>query len=146
MAKLPLLRREITLDEALGDDDNILARLDYPSKQSDFWTYLHNCKPEIEAVVSFHLGVTSCQVADEGTWLFGSHNVCIPVEIKTPMEHRVLVRVPLPFKLGEAENPGNVEEKLRSEVAAYIWIQENCPDVPIPTLFGFGFPDGQSVR
>lgn len=42
-------------------------------------------------------------------------------------------------------NPGNVDEELRFEVATYIWIHENCPTVPIPTLYGFGFPDGQTV-
>ncbi|KAH8710096.1 hypothetical protein GQ44DRAFT_626978, partial [Phaeosphaeriaceae sp. PMI808] len=38
----------------------------------------------------------------------------------------------------------NAEEKLRCEVAAYIWIESNCPDIPIPCLRGFGFRNGQS--
>ena len=42
-------------------------------------------------------------------------------------------------------NPGNVDEELRFEVATYIWIHEIYPTVPIPTLYGFGFPDGQTV-
>ncbi|KAL4954293.1 hypothetical protein BDW69DRAFT_205332 [Aspergillus filifer] len=37
-------------------------------------------------------------------------------------------RVPLPYKCGERYYPGNCEEKLRSEAATYIWINENCPD------------------
>ncbi|KAK0103267.1 hypothetical protein ONS95_005300 [Cadophora gregata] len=41
-------------------------------------------------------------------------------------------------------SPGNADEKLRCEVASYLWIQENCPDVSIPYLFGFGFPNGQT--
>lgn len=145
MATLPLLRREIILEDALEDDDNILARLKYPAKQRAFWTYLQDNKHEIEAVVSFHLRVNSCQVANEETWLFGSYNVCIPVDVNLPSHSRVLIRIPLPFKLGEEEYPGNVDEKLRCEIATYLWIQENCPDVPIPTLFGCGFPDGHTV-
>jgi hypothetical protein len=74
------------------------------------------------------------------------YNVCIPVYISPPSDARVLVRIPLPYKVREAKYPGNVDEKLRCEVASYIWIQENCPDVPIPRLFGCGFPDGHTVR
>ncbi|KLJ05504.1 hypothetical protein EMPG_11019 [Blastomyces silverae] len=57
-------------------------------------------------------------------WPYGSFNVCIPI--------------------GEEAFPGNAEEKVRSEAATYIWIHENCPDVPIPNLRGFGVPDGLS--
>ncbi|KAL1971002.1 hypothetical protein VTN77DRAFT_2836 [Rasamsonia byssochlamydoides] len=149
MERLPLLRgRSITLEDALEDDDNILARLDYPKKQASFWSHLSARKTEIEAVVWFHLGVEHCRVSEEDSWLFGSYNVCIPVYINRSSAcdaRTVLVRIPLPFKVGEAEHPGNVDEKLRCEVATYIWMQENCPDVPIPSLFGFGFPDGQTV-
>jgi hypothetical protein len=41
--------------------------------------------------------------------------------------------------------PGNVDEKLRTEAATYIWLQSNCPNIPVPRLFGFGFPGTQSV-
>ncbi|PYH92100.1 hypothetical protein BO71DRAFT_411241 [Aspergillus ellipticus CBS 707.79] len=145
IATLPLLRgNSISLEEALGEDDNILHRLDYPQQQKDFWSHLSSHKGDIEAVVAFHLSVEHCQVADEANWLFGSYNVCIPVDVGGQPEKRVLVRIPLPFKIGEANNPGNVDEKLRSEVATYIWIHENCPTVPIPILYGFAFSDGQT--
>jgi hypothetical protein len=148
--KLPLLRGDsVTLQEALEDDDNILARLDYPGRQKSFWSYLSAHKSGIEAAVSFHLGVSRCRVSEEDSWLFGSYNVCIPVSIDDDPSFgvpAVLVRIPLPYKVGEVESPGNAEEKLRCEVATYIWIRENCPDVPIPSLFGFGFPDGRAVR
>lgn len=58
---------------------------------------------------------------------------------------RVLIRFPLPYKLGESQCPGNVEEKLRCEAATFVWIKKNCPDIPIPGLWGFGFPSGQVV-
>lgn len=144
---LPLLRGNSTsLEDALTDDDNILHRLEYPQKMNELWSHFLSHKNDIEELVSFHLGVEHCQVADENDWLFGSYNACIPVYINLPSKERVLVRIPLPFKVGELNNPGNVEEKLRCEVATYIWIHENCPTVPIPSLHGFAFPDGQTVR
>ncbi|KAI1504954.1 hypothetical protein F5X99DRAFT_331996 [Biscogniauxia marginata] len=78
-------------------------------------------------------------------WKAGSFNVVIPVLIQAKGRtgnERVYVRFPLPYKVGEAEYPGNVEEKLRTEIATYIWLQKHCPDVPIPILHGFGLPDG----
>ncbi|OAL25414.1 hypothetical protein AYO20_10448 [Fonsecaea nubica] len=75
----------------------------------------------------------------------GFRNVCIPVYFSpASKKDDVYVRIPLPYKVGERNSPGNVEEKLRCEVASYIWIQQNCPDIPIPALYGFGFPDGQT--
>ncbi|KAJ9240097.1 hypothetical protein DTO166G5_1962 [Paecilomyces variotii] len=142
---LPLLNGRITLDRALNDDDNILAQIGYPRQRQEFFSYLSARKAEIEAIVSFHLGAKKCRVSDVQTWLSGSYNVCIPVYISPPSKVRsVLVRIPLPYKVGEAKFPGNVDEKLRCEVASYLWIQENCPDVSIPYLFGFGFPNGQT--
>ena len=134
------------LDRALSNDDNVLAQIECKRQKKDFWSFLHDHKAEIEAVVSFHLRLETCQVGDVDTWISGSYNVCIPVYISPPFDARVLVRIPLPYKVGEAKYPGNVDEKLRCEVASYIWIQENCPDVPIPRLFGCGFPDGHTVR
>lgn len=143
---LPLLRRNITLDEALTDDDNLLPQLEYPRQRREFFDYLSIHKAEIESIVSFHLSVKHCRAGDVQTWLSGSYNVCIPVYIDPPSKVRsVFVRIPLPYKVGETEFPGNAEEKLRCEVASYLWIQENCPDVSIPFLFGFGFPNGQTV-
>ena len=81
-------------------------------------------------------------------WTCGYFNVCISIYadgwIAFPGK-RVLIRIPLPYKLGEANNPGNVEEKLRCEAAAFIWIKEQCPKIPIAYLCGFGFPSSQCV-
>lgn len=147
LSTLPLLNGRIALDRALENDDNILAQLGYPRQRQEFVSFLSAHKAEIEAIVSFHLCVKKCRASDVQTWLTGSYNVCIPVYISPPSSVRsVLVRIPLPYKVGEAQRPGNVDGKLRCEVASYLWIQEHCPDVPIPHLFGFGFPNGQSVR
>ena len=51
----------------------------------------------------------------------------------------------MPYKLAEAQNPGSVNKKMGSEVGAYIWVQEKCPDIRIPYLYGFGFSDHPHV-
>lgn len=83
----------------------------------------------------------------ELVWLHGSFNVCIPVRVHVGESKsiKLALRVPLPYKVGEEHFPGNAEEKVRSEAATYIWIGENCPDIPIARLCGFGLAGGLSV-
>ncbi len=143
---IPLLRGRVTLSTVLSEDDNMAVQIRYPQQREEFLNYLSTFKAEIEALVLFHLRLKNCRVGERGSWISGSYNVCIPVYISPPSDACVLVRIPLPYKIGEANFPGNVDEKLRCEAASYIWMQENCPNVKIPVLFGFGFPDGQTVR
>ena len=154
MAKsLPLLLgREITLDAALGSVDDMLLELSYPSKQAAFYSHLRKQQSGIEALVSFHLGLSGlkerCRLSETRGWMCGYYNVCIPVYVDRWVNFpgkRALIRIPLPYKLGEENCPGNVEEKLRCEAATFIWIREQCPEVPIPYLWGFGFSTGQCV-
>ncbi|KAK0101945.1 hypothetical protein ONS95_001246 [Cadophora gregata] len=146
---LPLLHGEMTVESALDDDDNMLQALAYPQKRFDFFVYLWKHRSEIEDIVSDHLGLNGrglCQIGEVKDWMAGSFNVCIPVHVHGAKvrSKRVIIRFPLPYKVGELQHPGNAEEKIRSEAATFIWIQENCPGVPIPHLWGFGLPDGQS--
>ncbi|EFE36070.1 uncharacterized protein ARB_05007 [Trichophyton benhamiae CBS 112371] len=147
---LPLLRGKITLEDALVQEEDMLIRLSLVDKRFDFFLWIVQHKKEIQELVSFQLGLSSpeqCRVGDVREWLHGSFNVCVPIYVKkgvTPTEKRLLIRFPLPYKIGEANYPGNADEKLRCEVATYVWMQENCPDVPIPKLWGFGFVDGQT--
>ncbi|KAL9028672.1 MAG: hypothetical protein Q9196_002998 [Gyalolechia fulgens] len=139
------LRGEITLDEALEEEQDMLRRLTYWDKRIYFLDYLLDHSVDIEAVVSYHLdlkGKGSCYLAPLDDWIHGSFNMCLPVYVrdrKTRPEKRVMIRFPLPYKIGEDASPGNAEEKLRCEAATYIWIREHCPDVPIPQLWGFAF-------
>lgn len=147
---LPLLKKSITLNEALKEDANILQELSYPEKRLDFFFYLFQDRAEIETIVASHLGVTKdfCKVAaDFKEWVHGSFNACIPVYIDSSAKtvKKVFIRFPSPYKVGELEYPGNAVEKLRSEAATYIWMQNNYPSIPIPCLRGFGFPGGQTV-
>lgn len=140
---LPLLRGQVDLEKALADDDNVLAQLRYPEQKKQFWSSLAARKADIEEMVRYQLGVEWCHLCVMEIWRSGSFNVVIPVLLR----HRrtVYLRFPLPYRIGEAEAPGNVEEKLRTEIATYLWLEEHCPDVPIPTLHAFGLPDGLTV-
>lgn len=69
-------------------------------------------------------------------------HLCLPIHVKNRKNHsekRVIIRFPLPYKVGEEFFPGNAEEKLRCEAATYIWIQESCPNIPIPHLLDLHF-------
>jgi len=133
------------------DDDDVLHELSYPQKRREFYFHLLEHRQDIKHLVSFHLGVTreTCKAAkDFREWVQGSFNACIPIYIDDAARIRikkVFSRFPLPYKVGESQYPGNADEKLRCEAATYIWIQNSCPDIPIPCLRGFGFPYSQSV-
>lgn len=49
-------------------------------------------------------------------------------------------------KLAEAVTPGSSDEKMGCEVGTYAWMQERCPEIRIPHLYGFGFSDRRHVR
>lgn len=148
---LPLLQGTTTLAEALDGEENMLIRLGYPSQRDEFFLWILQHHKDFEATVSFHLSLAveeTCRLGNTEEWKHGSFNVCIPVYIenwKRLQKRRVLLRIPLPYKVGESSYPGNADEKLRTEAATFIWIQDNFPDVPVPQLLGFGFPGGQSV-
>ena len=151
-ATLPLLHGKITLVEALDEEDNVLFPLAYSRQREDFLFWIYEHREDFKALVSLHLGLANsetCRLGEFKEWKHGSFNVCIPIYIdnwrKHPGKRRVMLRLPLPYKVGESPCPGNADEKLRAEAAAFIWIRDNCPGIPIPFLWGFGFPCGQSV-
>lgn len=150
---LPLLRGRTSLAEALEEEENMVIRLSYPNKRFDFFLWVLQHREDYQAIISYHLSLAAdepCRLSEVGEWKHGSFNVCIPIYIDNlkrskHTSKKVLLRIPLPYKVGESLYPGNADEKLRTEAATFIWINDNCPDVPIPRLWGFGFPGGQSV-
>lgn len=149
---LPLLRGRISLQDALTEDEDIIQRLSYPAKRLDFWLHHFRSRSQIAQVVSRHLNIPPSDFRLEGVeeWIHGSFNACIPITILESTRHprlppRTIIRFPLPYRIGETINPGNVDEKLRCEAATYVWLQRNCPSIPVPRLLGFGFPGVQSV-
>jgi hypothetical protein len=147
-----LLRDEITYAVAQEQDTNILHELGYRDQKIRFFTHLYRNRELIKNLVARHLGLTSaetCHLADVEDWIDGSFNVCIRVDIDSRdrvSAKQLMIRFPLPYKIGENTHPGNADEKVRCEAGIYVWLQENCPDVPIPQLYGFGLSNGQSVR
>ncbi|PGH01876.1 hypothetical protein AJ80_08948 [Polytolypa hystricis UAMH7299] len=156
-----LLTKFVTLSTAKDEEEDMRVVLQYAEKRAGFVDGL-NCRwEEIQQLVAFHCGLANPGLVQmpeifdglKVVWLHGSFNLCIPVCINSAgLDHsgRLLpsklgFRVPLPYKLGEDAFPRNAEEKVRSEAATYIWIDKNCPDVPIPVLRGFGVPGGLSV-
>lgn len=148
---LPLLGGTTTLESALEQEEDMLLALDYPERRIDFFVSLYSKRGEIENIASYHLGLCpsdTCRLGNVNEWVHGSFNVCIPLYVNKrnkQREERALIRFPLPYKVGEFKYPGNVDEKLRCEAATFIWIQEHCPEIPIPRLWGFGLVGGQSV-
>ena len=148
---LPLLRGTTSIQSALEQEDDMLLELDYPEQRIDFFVSLYSKRAFIVDIVSYHLGLApsdTCWLGDVNEWIHGSFNVCIPLYVRKLNQHPekcALIRFPLPYKVGESKNPGNVDEKIRCEAATFIWMQEHCPEIPIPQLYGFGLVGGQSV-
>ncbi|OAX81433.1 hypothetical protein ACJ72_04226 [Emergomyces africanus] len=142
-----LMKREITYSAAAKDPFDMLHALSYYPQTVRFFTHLRKNLALIQEITAHHLGASpeACHVCPEvKDWRWGSFNVCIPITITTTQK-RVLIRFPIPHCVGEAFWPGNADEKLRCEAGTYAWLQENCPSVPIPKLFGFALSTGQSL-
>ena len=98
----------------------------------------------IEAIAAHHPGridLSTCVVQDTVTWTKGQFNTCILVHVRESdgSVSKKIFRCPLAHKVGERFSPGAVDEKMRAEAGAYAWIEEHCPEIPVPKLHGFGF-------
>lgn len=141
---LPLLREEITYEEARQRETNTLHQLTYPKAQLEFYNFVYRRQTLIQKRVAHHLGLPSpsvCHVAAPKDWMQGSFNLCVPVTVGP--SKRVLIRFPLPYRIGDKICPGNGDEKVRCEAGTYAWMQQECPGVPIPHLYGFALSTGQ---
>ncbi|KMU75971.1 hypothetical protein CISG_05456 [Coccidioides immitis RMSCC 3703] len=125
-----LLNQLITLSAAQAEEEDMRVVLQYAQKRSKFYGQFYRRREEIQQLVAFHCGLT-----DPSSNLYDHME---PLTCAFPYASTVLD----PMMLEDRYHPRNVEEKVRSEAATYIWIGENCPDVPIPALRGFGLPGG----
>lgn len=126
----------------------MLLKLTYVGERNKFFSLIDQHRQDVEKIVAYHLSLGSpkrCHVAGAEHWIHGSFNVCIPVRVDG-QQRRVMVRLPLPYRVGERVCPGNADEKVRCEAGAYAWLQQNCPSVPIPFLHGFGLSNTLHVR
>ena len=138
-----------TYESASKEEINVISRLAHAPAAKALGDDLARNKAAIEALTRQHLGLRkhdTCTVLERRQWIRGGFNMCVFLAIETGGQSRkVVFRYPMPHKLAEAQYPGTVDEKLGSEVGAYVWMQEKCPDVRIPHLYGFGFSDGRHV-
>ncbi|KAK4151607.1 hypothetical protein C8A00DRAFT_45227 [Chaetomidium leptoderma] len=144
---LPLYNgRRIGFTYAQESEEDIIQRIAWHSSAVSATAHLKRQSEQglISSLAAHHLRIeaTRCVVEPTKNWPFGSFNQCVPIGVHDPSTgtagSRLLLRVPMAHRL-----TGMVDEKMRCEVATYIWMQENCPDIPIPRLYGFGFPDGR---
>jgi hypothetical protein len=145
---LDLLHRQIEFQSAVDHESNILKKLTYVPETRKVYAYLFEHTSDIQTLTAHHLGVdpARCVVSHWEQWIRGGFNVCIPVVVESEdgqPNRTVLMRCPMAYRLGE--DVGGVDEKIGCEVATYAWMQDHCPDIKIPDLLGFGFPDGRVV-
>ena len=145
-------RGPITYESALKKDANIISQAAHLAAAKEFTQELWDSRRTIEALVRHHLGLAdgdACAVQPRDRWIRGGFNLCVLVEARlggARSAHRKLMfRCPMPHKLAEARYPGSVDEKLSCEVGMYAWMQDQCPDIRIPHLYGFGFSDHRHV-
>ncbi|EXJ76897.1 hypothetical protein A1O3_10054 [Capronia epimyces CBS 606.96] len=119
-------------------------------QKCEFDDRLHQHRELIQELTAHHFGLHArmCHMAEQKEWIYDDYDVGIPVaidpwEAEEQATKRVIVRFPLPYKVGELFRPGNADEKIRCEAGTTAWIQQNCPSVPIPRLHGFGLSTGQ---
>jgi len=142
-------RKPITYESALDEDTNIISEAAYFEAATELYQSLWNQRQTIQALVRHHLRLSNrdaCIVNAKDQWIRGSFNVCIPIEIhSTRGDKKLIFRCPMPHKLAEVKYPGTVDEKMSSEVGTYVWMQQQCLDIRIPHLYGFGFSHHQHV-
>ena len=150
-ATLELIDRKdaITLEEALEEEGNVINQHSYGPATKKFYTKLWKQRSSINAVARHYLVLgeeDTCEVSPPRDWIRGSFNVCVLVNVgSSSSSQKVVFRCPMPHKLAEVRHPGSTDEKSSCEVGAYIWVEENCPEIRAPHLFGFGFSDGRHV-
>ncbi|EFW18225.1 hypothetical protein D8B26_005058 [Coccidioides posadasii str. Silveira] len=138
-----LLRENITFSVAKEKDVNILHQLSYRSRRDEFFKFINERRSLAAKLAAHHLGVPpkACHAVEIDNWMSGSFNLCVLVTIKGFKP--VIIRFPLPYRVGEGPFPGNSDEKVKCEAGAYAWLQQECPLVPIPKLYGFALSTGQ---
>ncbi|KAK0702710.1 hypothetical protein B0H67DRAFT_391223 [Lasiosphaeris hirsuta] len=149
---LPGPRRLMTLESALNKDENIISEVAYAAAAVDLSKTLWDNRHTISGLVKHHLRLSAaycCAVAPPKRWIQGGFNICIPVQVSSgsrryshtssaPADEQTLIfRCVMPHKIAQ----GAVDEKLSCEVGTHAWMQNQCPEVRIPHLYGFGFSD-----
>lgn len=147
-SRIELLHHEpVTYEEALNKSFNIVQRHEQLHAKNVFTAELWRQRDWLAEIARHHLHLNpgdAVTIYPQEKWLTGGFNMCVPVDVLSgTTTRRLLFKCPMPFKVAEANYPGSVDEKLRGEVGAYSWMQQNCPGIRIPHLYGFGSPSHQ---
>ena len=139
--------QHITYESAIRKDENMINEASYLGARKQLFQKLWDQRAMIQDIVRHHLRLRDEDVCiNQEQWIRGSFNICIPLEVRSiRFNQKLIFRCPMPHKLAEASYLGTIDEKLSSEVGTYVWMQEFCPDIPIPQLYGFGFSDNRHV-
>jgi hypothetical protein len=144
--------KQVTEEEALDSDWDMIPTLTAHAKTEEFCGHLEAHRHELENLIARHLGVPTSDfvLLAQNQWICGSFNICLPIDINrtsrtSSLPLQAILRFALPYRCGEEYSPGNVEEKLRCEAATYIWLRRHCPAIPAPRLLAIGIPAGESV-
>ncbi|KAH6869234.1 hypothetical protein B0T10DRAFT_418812 [Thelonectria olida] len=135
-----------SFESAAEEESNFLLSVRHQCAAESLRHRLWDQRESIEAVVRHHLRLRRddvCTVLPPESWIQGGFNLCVLVEVDSGgFARRLVFRCPMPHKLAEHRYPGTIDEKVSCEVATYVWMQEYCADIRIPSLFAFGFRDG----
>ncbi|OAA71340.1 hypothetical protein ISF_01891 [Cordyceps fumosorosea ARSEF 2679] len=145
-SKIDLLNNEsLTYEDALQETFNVIHCHEELHAKNAFTAELSRQRDSIAALASHHLGLGTATdavtVYPPEKWLSGGFNVCVPIDVQLrggAEKKKLLMKCPMAFRIAEHKYPGSLDEKLRTEVGAYVWIQESCPSIRIPHLYGFG--------
>lgn len=134
----------------MSEDRNLLSRLHHSTKTIDISEFIWSQRSTVEALCAHHLGLhkEQCVVQDKTTWMGGQFNICVLLLVTEAngATRRKIFRCPMAHKVAETSNPGSMEEKVRVEVANYVFAETNCPEIPLPQLAGFGLSSNHRVR
>ncbi|KAK6004434.1 hypothetical protein QM012_008296 [Aureobasidium pullulans] len=152
MTKPRILTKDgfITESKALDLEIDVIPKLHGRQESDKFRQKLQSSVSHIRELVSRHLQIPQSDftIVDPSAWIEGAFNICVGIDIKNDRHPHLpwgaVIRFPLPFNSGESFAPGTMDEKLRCEAATYIWIRQNCPNIPLPRLLGMGFPGSRS--
>lgn len=142
----------LTLEGALDSDlDNIPLLTSFVQSNEFRYGRLEARRSEIQILVSQHLHISPEKIglSQPSQWIQGGFNVCLPIDILDDrsgrLPRKVILRFAVPHAIGEVHAPGSVDEKVRCEAATYVWLERECPTIPIPRMLGVGLPGAKSV-
>lgn len=134
---------EVTYDDAINELYDVVEEHHNPEVLQELLNCISKHLYSFIEAARYNLGIAegdgTFMVAKPHHWKEGGFNACIPMKVtSSTFNGKIILRFPIAYTHAENAFPGTVDEKIRSEVAAYAWAGENCQDIRIPRLYGFG--------